>query len=32
VKLHHSWTGVDEQRLIDQLNNINATLLKAARK
>ena len=32
VKLRHSWTEEDEQRLIDQLNNINATLLRAARR
>jgi hypothetical protein len=30
--LRHSWTPADEQRLVDQLNNINATLLRASRK
>ena len=30
--LRHNWTPTDEQRLIDQLNNINATLMRAARK
>ena len=30
--LRHNWTESDEQRLIDQLNSINATLLRAARK
>jgi hypothetical protein len=28
----HNWSPDDEQRLIDQLNSINATLLRAARK
>jgi hypothetical protein len=32
VKLRHTWTRADEQRLIDQLNSINDTLLRAARK
>ena len=30
--LRHNWSPDDEQRLIEQLNNINATLLRAARK
>ena len=30
--LRHNWSPEDEQRLIEQLNNINATLLRAARK
>jgi len=30
--LRHNWTPDDEQRLIEQLNNINDTLLRAARK
>jgi hypothetical protein len=30
--LRHNWTPTDEQRLVDQLNNINATLLRVARK
>jgi hypothetical protein len=30
--LRHSWTPADEHRLVDQLNNINATLLRVARK
>lgn len=30
--LRHNWTPGDEQRLVDQLNNINATLLRTARK
>ena len=30
--LRHNWSPDDEQRLIDQLNSINATLLRAARK
>ena len=30
--LRHSWSADDERRLIDQLNSINATLLRAARK
>jgi hypothetical protein len=32
VMLRHSWSPVDEQRLIDQLSTINATLLRTARK
>lgn len=30
--LRHNWSPEDEQRLIEQLNHINATLLRAARK
>jgi len=30
--LRRNWTPADEQRLIDQLNSINATLLRAAHK
>ena len=30
--LRHNWSPDDEQRLIEQLNNINNTLLRAARK
>jgi len=30
--LRHNWTPSDEQRLIDQLNHINDTLMRAARK
>jgi len=30
--MRHNWTQPEEQRLIDQLNTINATLLRAARK
>ena len=30
--LRHNWTPGDEQRLIDQLNSINATLMRAAHK
>lgn len=30
--LRHNWSPDDEQRLVEQLNNINATLLRAARK
>ena len=30
--LRRNWTPTDEQRLIDQLNSINATLLRAAHK
>ncbi len=30
--LRHNWTPADEQRLVDQLSNINATLLRVARK
>jgi hypothetical protein len=30
--LRHNWTPNDERRLVDQLNHINATLLRAARK
>ena len=32
VMLRHSWSPADEQRLIDQLSTINATLLRTARK
>ena len=32
MTLRHSWTSDDEQRLIEQLNSINATLLRAARR
>jgi hypothetical protein len=30
--LRHNWTPEGEQRLIDQLNNINATLLRVSRR
>jgi hypothetical protein len=30
--LRHNWAPADEQRLVDQLNSINATLLRVARK
>lgn len=30
--LRHNWTPSEEQRLIDQLNHINATLMRAASK
>jgi len=30
--LRHHWTNADEQRLIEQLNHINATLMRAASK
>src|SRR5205085_2589583 len=32
VTLRHNWTVTDEQRLIHQLDNINATLLRASRR
>src|ERR1700730_589039 len=32
VTLRHNWTVTDEQRLIHQLDNINATLLRAAQR
>jgi hypothetical protein len=32
VVLRHNWTADDEQRLVDQLNAINTTLLRVARK
>ena len=32
MMLRHTWSEADEQRLIDQLNSINATLLRTARK
>ncbi len=32
VTLRHSWSSDDEERLIEQLNAINATLLRASRK
>jgi hypothetical protein len=31
VTLRHNWIGTDEKRLIHQLDNINATLLRVAR-
>jgi len=30
--LRHNWAPADEQRLVDQLTNINATLLRVSRK
>jgi hypothetical protein len=32
VMLRQKWSQEDEQRLIEQLNSINATLLRTARK
>jgi hypothetical protein len=32
VTLRHNWAISDEQRLIHQLDNINATLLRAAQR
>lgn len=32
MSLRHNWSSDQEQHLIDQLNSINATLLRAARK
>lgn len=32
VTLRHDWKPADERRLIDQLNSLNATLLRAGRK
>jgi hypothetical protein len=32
MTLRHNWSDDDEKRLIEQLNTINATLLRAARK